>query len=266
MQFKITLQCLDDAPVLPVNYQYELSAWMYKVIENADAEFAAHLHQLGHQTPLRKSFKLFCFSQLDVPRRRIEGDRLHIECREVSLLVGFYIDRTATEFVRGLFQEQRFSLGDRASQVRFSVKTVEMCPPPLLSEGVPVRIRARSPLVVARKRDGDRPDEYLHPDDADFGKLVFINLLDKYRAATGHDIPKFWDAAQFGFQCVGQEPKSKLITIKSGKAAETRVKGWMFDFELNAPRELVELGLLAGFGKENAQGFGCGEVVVIALK
>ena len=59
----------------------------------------------------------------------------------------------------------------------------------------------------------------------------------------------------------GQPPKSKLITIKSGTAAQTKVKGWVFDFELDAPRELVEVGILAGFGKENAQGFGCGELV-----
>jgi CRISPR-associated endoribonuclease Cas6 len=261
MQFKIVLQCLDEKPVLPLSYQYELSAWIYRVIENADADFAAQLHQRGHQTPLRKSFKLFCFSQLDVPRRRIEGDRLHIECREVSFLIGFYIDRTAEEFVRGLFQAQRFVLGDRNTQAAFSVKTVEVRHPLSLRDGEPVRIRARSPIVVARKRDEGRPDEYLHPDDPDFGRLLFLNLVEKYRAATGEEPPRFWDAAQFGYRRVGSEPKSKLITIKSGKAAQTRVKGYLFDFELQAPAALVELGLLAGFGRMNGEGFGLGEVV-----
>jgi CRISPR-associated endoribonuclease Cas6 len=260
MQFKIALQCLDPQPTLPLSYQYELSAWIYRVIENADSDFAAYLHQRGHQTPQRKSFKLFCFSQLDVPRRRIEGDRLHIESREASLLIGFYMDRTAEEFVRGLFQEQKFTLGDRASRASFSVKTVEMRPPNLPASGVPVHIRTRSPLVIARKREG-RPDEYLHPDDPDFGRLLFLNLLEKYRAATGHEPPRFWDAAQFGFRVVGGEPRSQLITLKSGKAAETRVRGYRFDFGLDAPRELVELGLLAGFGRMNAEGFGCGEIL-----
>ena len=76
MQFKITLRCLDSEPVLPVNYQYELSAWIYRVIRYADADYAEYLHRNGHRTPERKSFKLFCFSHLDVPQRRIEGDRL----------------------------------------------------------------------------------------------------------------------------------------------------------------------------------------------
>jgi CRISPR-associated endoribonuclease Cas6 len=261
MQFKIILQCLDSNPVLPLSYQYELSAWIYSVIEHADAEFSKFLHERGHQTPKRKSFKLFCFSQLNVPRRRVEGDRLHIECPEMSFQIGFYMDRTAEEFIRGLFQSQQFTLGDRLSQARFSVKTVAANPPFALREGVPVRIRLRSPLVVSRKRDKGEPDEYLHPDDPDFGRLLWHNLLGKYEAAMRNPIPPFWDTSGFEFRVVGTEPKSKLITIKSGKSAQTRIKGWMFDFEALAPRELLELGLLAGFGKENAQGFGMGEVV-----
>lgn len=261
MQFKITLQCLDTHPVLPLSYQYELSAWIYRVIENADAQFAAYLHQRGYQTPQRKSFKLFCFSQLEASRRRIVGDRLHIESPEVALLLGFYMDRTAEEFVRGLFQAQTFTLGDRISRARFSVKTVEMCPLNLSADGQPVRIRTRSPLVIARKRPDGQPDEYLHPDDPDFGRLLFLNLLEKYRAATGHEPPRFWDAAQFGYRRIGPEPKSKLITLKSGKAAETRVRGWLFDFEVDVPRELLEISLLAGFGRMNSEGFGFGEIV-----
>lgn len=75
MQFRINLRSLDPNPVLPVNYQYELSAWIYKVIQNADADYAAFLHRHGHPAG-RKSFKLFCFSQLQVSQYRVEGDRL----------------------------------------------------------------------------------------------------------------------------------------------------------------------------------------------
>jgi CRISPR-associated endoribonuclease Cas6 len=269
MQFKITLQCLSDKPVLPVNYQYELSAWIYKVIANADADFAAFLHQRGHQTPTRKSFKLFCFSQLDIPRRRVEGDRLLIECREVSLLVGFYLDHTAEEFVRGLFQEQRFKLGDRASQVDFSVKTVEIQPLLLPNDSRPTAIRTRSPLVISRKRTAaeladnprERQDKYVSPEEPEFKSLFFSNLMEKYRAATGSEPPAWWDASRFNVQRIGPPSKSQLITIKSGKDAETKVRGFRFDFELDAPKELVELGLLAGFGRMNGEGFGCGEVM-----
>ena len=260
MQFKITLRCLDARPVLPINYQYELSAWIYKVIQHADAEYSAFLHQHGYRTG-RKTFKLFCFSQLHVPRRRIEGDRLHIDCRDISFIIGFYLDRTAEEFVRGLFHEQQLRLGDRHSQARFVVQTVEVLPLALPTDQRPLRIHLLSPLVVGRKNESGH-DDYLHPDDPDFTALLFSNLLEKYRAATGQEPPSWWDAGRFGCRVVGLPPKSKLVTIKAETAAETRVKGYVFDLEIDAPRELVELGLLAGFGRMNGEGFGCGVVAV----
>jgi len=261
MQFKITLQCQDVKPVIPINYQYELSAWIYKVIHHADAEYAAFLHQHGHQAPSRKTFKLFSFSQLDVPKRRIEGDRLHIGSREISFVIGFYIDRSAEEFVRGLFMQQHLRLGDRESQARFTVQTVEVRPIKLPTGSEPLRIRLLSALVIGRKRPDEQQEAYLHPEDPDFGKFLFVNLLDKYAAATGQPAPVWWDSSRFSFRVVGLELRSQLIKIKSDTTAQTRVKGYRFEFELDAPRELVELGLLAGFGKMNGEGFGCGEVV-----
>jgi CRISPR-associated endoribonuclease Cas6 len=256
MQFKITLRTLGPQTVLPLNYQYELSAWIYRVIQRADEAYAAFLHQHGHRTPERKQFKLFSFSQLEVPKRRIDGDRLHIGCPEVSFRVGFYVDRTAEEFVRGLFQSQRFRLGDKESQVDFEVHTVEMLPIDLPAGTGLVRLRALSPLVVARKRPDGQPDEYLHPDDPDFGRLLLLNLLEKYRAATGQEPPVWWDVERFVYRRREKEPKSRLVTLKTGTEAQTRVKGWLFDFEMDAPRELVELGLMAGMGRMNGEGFG----------
>lgn len=261
MYFKITLRCTDNQSVLPVNYQYELSAWIYRLLQNADAEYADFLHRHGYTTG-RKSFKLFCFSHLHIPKLRVDGDRLHILSREISFTICFYLDRAAEGFVKGLFSEQQFSLGDRISRVNLIVQTVELRPVQIPEGNAPVCIHMLSPLVVARKRPDDLPDEYLHPDDPDFGKLLFINLLDKYAAATGQTPPSWWDAGRFRFRPVGAPPRSKLVTIKTGTAAQTKVRGWMFDFEIDAPRELIETGLLAGWGRMNGEGFGCGTVAV----
>lgn len=259
MQFKISLRCQDPHPVLPVNYQYELSAWIYRVIRNADAEYAEFLHRKGYRTG-RKSFKLFCFSQLQVAKYRVEGDRLHLLNPIVAFHISFYLDRIAEEFVRGLFQDQGFRLGDRVSQAAFTVETVELLPVRWPDGPGAVTVRGLSPVVIARKRPTGGPDEYLMPEDPDFGRLLFLNLLEKYRAATGVEPPAWWEPARFVFRPTGRAPRSKLIAIKSGTAAETRVKGWMLDFELDAPREVVELGLLAGFGRMNGEGFGYGKL------
>ena len=49
--------------------------------------------------------------------------------------------------------------------------------------------------------------------------------------------------------------------IKANTEAQTEVKAYWFDFELTAPKEIIELGLNSGFGSMNSVGFGCGEVV-----
>lgn len=257
MQFKITLRCMDRYPVIPINYQYELSAWIYKVIEYADTDYAAFLHQRGYSTG-KKSFKLFCFSQLEVPRRRIEGDRLHIDSATISFMVSFYVDKTAEEFIRGLFTEQQFALGDRVSRANFRVEMVEMRAFPALSGRA--TIRTGSPMTVARGKENGYED-YLSPEDPDFQRCFYLNLLDKYTSATGAPPPEAWKPEHFGFKLLTAVPRSQLITIKAAQAAQTRVRGFRFDFEMEAPAELIELGLLAGFGKFNAQGFGFGRVI-----
>ncbi len=256
MQFTLTLQTTSPQPVLPINYQYELSAWIYSVIEHADTAYAAFLHQQGYQTG-RKSFKMFSFGNLYVPKFEVRGDRLHILSREVQLPIGFYVDRTAEEFIRGLFATKTFRIGDRQSQATFVVNLIEMKTLPPLRGDVPTRLRTRSPLVIAQKGADGGPDQYLPPDDPAFGPLLLANLMEKYRAATGQEaLPPDWQPETWVYRPVGTPPRSRLVTMKAHTKAETRVRGYLFDFELVAPPALLEVGLLAGFGRHNAGGFG----------
>jgi CRISPR-associated endoribonuclease Cas6 len=50
--------------------------------------------------------------------------------------------------------------------------------------------------------------------------------------------------------------RSKLITIKPHKEA-IKVRGYLFDFRLTAPLDILEVGYHGGFGAKNSQGFGC---------
>lgn len=55
-------------------------------------------------------------------------------------------------------------------------------------------------------------------------------------------------------------PKSRLIKLKAYTPEETRVRGWLYEFELEAPVEIQELGFYARFGEKNSMGFGCVKV------
>lgn len=76
MRFNLNLSLTDrNRSVLPVNYQYELSSWIYKVINQSDPVFAKWLHDRGFSND-NKQFRLFTFSNLMVPQYEIAGDRL----------------------------------------------------------------------------------------------------------------------------------------------------------------------------------------------
>lgn len=267
MQLQLTLECRESAPVIPINYQYELSAWIYRVLREADAGYARFLHDEGYSTGT-KLFKLFCFSNLEIPKYSIEKDRIRILMDEVGLSIRFCVFHALEGFIEGLFYRQEFWLGDRRSRVHFRVKSVRAVPLELPAEQEPlhVRIRTRSPLLVARKRLAG-PDEYLTPEDPDFGALLLQNLLDKYKAFTQIDASEHWPTESLTFRlCSDRQPRSKLVSLKRGTPQETRVRGWMMDFEVTAPRELIVIGMLAGWGRANSQGFGYGDILPFRQK
>ncbi len=258
MKFKIKLERTTERMVIPINYQYELSSWIYKVIRNADAQYSLFLHEKGYQTK-RKTFKLFSFSNLTIPQRNIKKDRIEIISKDADFQISFYMDKTAENFIMGLFKNQLFNLGDTISNVPLSVKQVEAVAMPTFGESV--ILKPTSPLVIGKKNEKGH-DDYLAPDHPDFADLLIRNLWDKYQA-TGQAIPLEWQNATISCRIIDlNRLKSRLVTIKANTPEQTKVRGYVdFSFELTAPKELIELALLAGLGKENALGFGACEVV-----
>jgi CRISPR-associated endoribonuclease Cas6 len=63
MRFQLTLTTLRQHQRITLNYQYPLSAAIYKIISRADEAYATFLHQQGYSHG-NKSFKLFTFSDL----------------------------------------------------------------------------------------------------------------------------------------------------------------------------------------------------------
>ena len=125
MRLQLSLTPCAGNSLLPVNYQYPLSAVIYRIIQQADEKYAAFLHDRGYRLDNGKSFKLFSFSDLRVPFR-IQGDRLHINGSPASLTISFHIDEAAANFIRGLFINQQFEIADKISRAQFSVTNVHL--------------------------------------------------------------------------------------------------------------------------------------------
>ncbi|GAB4326958.1 MAG: CRISPR-associated endoribonuclease Cas6 [Flammeovirgaceae bacterium] len=258
MRFRLILGInIHRTPILPFNYQYELSSWIYKIISKADEEYAYFLHQNGYESN-QKSFKFFCFSNFIIPQYKIVKDvGFLLQSNQIVLFISFYVDKAAEKFVAGLFQNQRGSIGTQETQLDFRVECVETAPIRFGTDKV--HLQTISPLVIARKNEQGKKD-YLSPLDSNFKELFIRNLLEKYKA-SGKEMPPVWQNYPFSLEVDEKSVRSKLITIKQNTSNPIQVKGYLFDFILQAPKELLEVGLTAGFGNENAQGFGMCDVI-----
>ena len=258
MRFKVTLHLTDTKlNILPINYQYELSAWIYHTIPYANPEFSEWLHDKGYSTGTQR-FKFFTFSNLDIPHGgyRVNGDRLKLLSETCSLQISFLIEDAAMPFITGIFQNQDFILGDNLSRVPFKVQMVERLPDPVFTNEM--TFTALSPVVVGRSRlpEGGKGTAYLSPVDTEYERLFFQNLSRKVEVnKPGLEITPD-QIAECHFQLIGK-PKSKMISIKNNKQEATKIKGYLFQFRIIAPAEWIRVGYFAGFGEKNGLGMGC---------
>lgn len=281
MRFKLTLQTLHNPAFLPFNYQYPLSSAIYKIIRSADKEFASFLHNKGYGEGY-KSFKLFTFSDIKTSFIK-NGDRMQLQNNHAELIVCFYVPEAAENFIKGLFLDQQLQIADHKSKTTFQIMQVES-----IGEGLKERriegLRERgiwglklekvvlqplSPLVAGRKNERGHYD-YRSPEDDDFEDCLLYNWIEKM-AATGNAgedaLQNFRQKISVTVRLFSHPPQSRLITIKGGTDAETKIRGYTkFRLEVTAPEEMIELALGAGLGLYNAQGMGCVEVVTPALK
>ncbi len=254
MRFTLTLSLDQINSKIPINYQYELSSWIYKTINEGNPEFAEFLHSRGYMND-NKSFKLFCFSNLIVPKFKTEFDRLVLACEQIKLMVSFYPIEAMEPFIVGLFKNQAFTIGDRKSHAGFVVSSVEKMKEPEFTDQMSFKFL--SPIHVIRKNPFDpSKTDHLDPEHKDFEGNFFDNLINKYNAY--HKSTDF-DVSGLKLELL-TEPRSKAIHIKQGTKQETILKSYFFDFKITAPAKLIRIGYYAGFGKENSQGFGFAEI------
>jgi len=254
MRLQLNLTTHQQNPVLPINYQYPLSAAIYKIIERADSSYAAFLHNTGYAIN-GKRFKLFTFSDLRIPFK-IQGDRLLLKDNTASVVVCFHVPVAAEHFVKGLFMHQQLDIADIKSRVQFNVQQVEMLPAHTLSDDMPVLLQPLSPLVVGRKNERGNYD-YLAPADTAYVHWLLHNWKEKYAAVYGEDAANIFQQVSVKVIDAGKA-RSRLIAIKANTPEATSIRGFMsFRLEVQATREVLELGLNAGVGLYNAMGCGC---------
>jgi len=262
MRFHLTLTSSQKCQSITLNYQYPLSAAIYKIIQRADEAYAAFLHNEGYRHG-GKTFKLFTFSDLRTPFD-IMGDRMVMRTNTASLTICFHVPDAAENFIKGLFMNQQLDIADSRDKASFIVQQVIAEKMPELQQET-VLLQPMSPVVVGRKNERGNYD-YVTPADKDFAALLSNNLLEKYATAaevneeTLEQVKKTIHLQPVFFKL---PPRHRLLTIKAGTAAQTSVRGYdKFRIRLQAPADVIAIALDAGIGMHNALGMGCVEMIV----
>jgi CRISPR-associated endoribonuclease Cas6 len=235
---------------LPFSYQYELSAYIYHTLAKGNEDYAAWLHQNGFESD-GKQFRLFTFSpffaKIAIDKTK---NRLLLMDDMATLQISFLPERSTEEFVKGVFAEQQFSIGDKQSKVQFTIQHVQMMPtPPIDGE---LRGETLSPLCLSKKTDEGKIHFYSTA-EPEAGEAIVNNLINKYNAFYGKP---FEGKTAYEWETL-TEPRSKLITIKADSLQQTKIKGSLCKFRLKADNELLRIGYECGLGEKGSQGFGC---------
>lgn len=251
MRFKLTLQLLPEIKgrAIPINYQYELSSAIYRIVSSADEQYANWLHDNGFESD-NKKFKLFSFSRLIAPYGiDKEKARLILKSNRIEWHIGILPEKSTQEFIQGIFKNQQFDIADTISGASFMVREVQMMPG--LNYTPDTVFETMSPICITYKNERGKTD-YLAPSHPLYEQGILSGLLARYKALIGSE----FEGDAFCKLHTLSDPRSSLITIKKGTKAETKVRGYSYRFRLELPEQLMLLAYNCGIGEKGSQGFG----------
>lgn len=256
MRFKLVLERVSSGRFMPLNYQYAVSSWIYKKIQEADPYYSRFLHRGGYEIQNRQ-YKLFTFSQIESYPFKISQDRMELKGSAAAITFSFMADTAAEYFIKGIFQDQAMPVKDPVGGVVFHISRIETLPYPEFKEEMEYQLV--TPACVSYRGPADCQPRYLAPDHPQYADLLINNLLRKYSAlqtveAGGLD-PINEENYNIDFRLLS-DYRQKLTTIKPYTDQETKVKGYMYKFSLKAPVAMQEAGYYSGFGEKNSMGFG----------
>ncbi len=259
MRLQICLQATQSTAVIPINYQYPLSAAIYNILSKGDAEYASFLHETGYG----KGYKLFTFSDLK-GKFKIRQDRIHLIDPHVEFTISFHLPETSRTFVEGLFRSEEITIADQKSKAQFKVATILSRPSIWNAEQenqvVQKTMRTASALVSGKKNENGQYN-FLGPEDEDYTETLEYSWRNKIRTLFD-DETAVNALLKVDVEYFRNPSRSRLVIIKADTPQETKLKGYLnFKLKLTGEKRFVDVLLNSGAGVYNSLGMGSMEVV-----
>lgn len=258
MRIQFSLSC-QKGTIIPINYQSEISQWVFAVLSNAGAELSSWVQQRGYDLS-SKNFKLFTFSPLAI--YPYEMDQVKQEFKllgnQVKLNISIYLDPSFEQQIVHLFRQVPLPLGTLDGRpAQFEVKHWQIMPHPNFKDTM--QFKAVSPISITTIEDVKTTNPYLLPDNEQYDVSFFHHEVRRFKAAMQYKslaALKLLDPAfPMHYRLLGQA-KSRLIHLKPNSENITQLRGFAYEFEVSMPIPLMEFCYFAGFGEYPHLGFG----------
>lgn len=269
MRIKITLSVSGNGRI-DFNYQHQIQAVIYQFLARSDPDYASWLHEQGYVYHRDQIFKLFVYSGLIFHGPiRLDGCFAFEGSPSRPFTFSFQIASPVNQFIQhlidGIFKEgNEITLGkQRADTLR-----VETLPDPLNpqlppfdkggSEGVMLS-PLESPIFIKKPMPKGQKDIYLFPGDQGFEELLNQNLIHKYE--TLYNRVYQGEPLRFEFLPAKGKAVKAFKVFKDGRITG-EIKGTLQPFTVTGPKDLIQIGLDCGFGRNNS--LGCGYVTPLS--
>jgi len=258
MRIQFSLSC-QKGTIIPINYQSEISNWVFSVLSKAGAELQTWVQQRGFDLTSR-NYKLFTFSPLAI--YPYEMDQVKQEFRllgnQVKLSVSIYLDPQFEQQIVNLFRQVPLQLGTlEGQQAQFEVKHWQIMQRPVFKDSM--QFKAVSPISITSLEEVKTANPYLLPDSEPYDVSFFSHSVRRFKAALQYKslmALKLLDPAfPMQYRLIGQA-KARLIHLKPNVENLPQLRGFAYEFEVSLPTPMMEFCYFAGFGEYPHLGFG----------
>lgn len=234
MRLQIKHKVSQEGLLLPVNYHHILQSAIYAKLKDTPYK---NLHD-GGAVYEKRNIKMFNFSEIQGKYQIADRNILFTD--EISYWITSP-DKNLLFALLNKIQEQGLTYGQQVyDNVKIFVDTK-----PITSETV--HIRMLSPICLYSTNPETKKNYFYSPEDKEFFTRLQENFLRKYQAFYGEE-PK--ELPEISVKKVNN--KHKKVTRYKG----TILSGWMGEYTLSGPAELLNFWYEIGLGSRNGQGFG----------
>lgn len=257
MRIKITLRPRSDKIVIPFNHNDYIIGFIFRILKNIQNELR-HRSDFRLLSFLRKSFRFFTFSRIMIPlRKRIETGFLP-KCGKVHLFTSFILPEQLKESLIEKIKNSRLYLGHPSKY--FTIEQIKLIENPEFSDTMKFKTLSPIQSSIRSRFKHRRIIKYLLPGDKHLKERIRENIIHKYKKLFGREP----ENKSFDFnidegylKSVGGPDKIiRLITLKSWRSKELKIKSFDAHFTLTGNPELIKLAYETGLGENNSLGFG----------